>query len=47
LLRPLRAGFDEHLEGAQFRPAVPIVPAALGSRAGVVGAAALARDLTG
>lgn len=45
LLTPLRAAFDDHLEGAAFRPAVPVVAAELGSHAGVVGAAALARDL--
>lgn len=43
LLDPLRAAFAGHLEGAQFRPPVPIVAAALGAAAGVVGAAALAR----
>ena len=46
LLAPLRDAFGAHLEGAPYRPPVPIVPAALGERAGVVGAAALARDLT-
>ncbi len=45
LLDPIRLRFDDHLEGAAFRPSVPVVPAELGSRAGVVGAAALARDL--
>jgi glucokinase len=45
LLAPLRDAFGAHLEGAPYRPPVPIVPAALGERAGVVGAAALARDL--
>ncbi len=45
LLEPLRAGFRSHLEGAQYRPEVPIVAAALGDRAGVIGAAALAREL--
>jgi glucokinase len=45
LLEPIRAAFDHHLEGADYRPAVRVVPAELGSRAGVVGAAALARDL--
>jgi glucokinase len=45
LLTPLRASFDDHLEGAAYRPAVPIVEAALGAHAGVVGAAALAREL--
>ena len=45
LLKPLRAAFDHHLEGAEFRPSVPVVAAELGSRAGVVGAGALAREL--
>jgi glucokinase len=45
LLDPLRDAFGSHLEGAPYRPEVPIVAAALGERAGVVGAAALARDL--
>jgi glucokinase len=45
LLAPLRDAFGAHLEGAPYRPDVPIVPAALGERAGVVGAAALAREL--
>jgi glucokinase len=43
LLQPLRDAFGAHLEGAPFRPEVPIVAAALGEQAGVVGAAALAR----
>jgi glucokinase len=45
LLEPVRAAFDHHLEGASFRPAVPVVLAELGAQAGVVGAAALAREL--
>ncbi len=45
LFEPLRAAFARHLEGADYRPAIPIVPAALGERAGAVGAALLARDL--
>jgi glucokinase len=45
LLDPLRAAFDGRIEGAIHRPAVPIVPAELGGRAGVVGAAVLAREL--
>lgn len=45
LLAPLRAAFDHHLEGSEFRPGVPVVPAELGAQAGVVGAAALARGL--
>lgn len=45
LLMPLRAAFLGHLEGSAHRPDVPIVAAALGDAAGVVGAAALARGL--
>jgi glucokinase len=45
LLDPLRAAFLGHLEGSDHRPTVPIVAAALGDAAGMVGAAALARDL--
>ena len=43
LLGPLNAEFGGRLEGPEFRPAVPVVAAALGERAGVIGAAALAR----
>jgi glucokinase len=46
LLQPLRDAFGTHLEGAPYRPEVPIVAAALGEQAGVVGAAALAREQT-
>lgn len=45
LLDPLRDAFIGHLEGAQHRPEVPVVAGELGDGAGVVGAAALARDL--
>jgi glucokinase len=45
LLDPLRRAFVNRIEGAAHRPAVPIVPALLGELAGVVGAAALAREL--
>jgi glucokinase len=45
LLDPLRAAFLGHLEGSAHRPAVPIVAAELGDASGMVGAAALARDL--
>jgi glucokinase len=45
LLQPLRAAFDGRIEGAAHRPAVPVVAAELGGRAGVVGAAVLAREL--
>jgi glucokinase len=45
LFEPLSAAFAAHLEGVEHRPAVPIVPAALGVRAGAIGAAVLARGL--
>jgi glucokinase len=45
LLDPVRAAFAGRLEGAAYRPEVPIVPAALGGHAGVIGAAVLAREL--
>jgi hypothetical protein len=41
----LRAAFAGAIEGAPYRPEVPIVPALLGAHAGVVGAAVLARSL--
>ncbi|MET0627229.1 MAG: ROK family protein [Acidimicrobiia bacterium] len=47
LLDPMRTSFAGHLEGARYRPVVPIVPAALGGDAGMVGAAVLARTLLG
>jgi glucokinase len=47
LLVPLREWFAGHLEGAGHRPEVPIVPAALGEQAGLVGAGVLARGLVG
>ncbi|GIU89746.1 MAG: glucokinase [Acidimicrobiia bacterium] len=45
LFDPLTRAFEERLEGTEHRPAVPIVPAELGERAGAVGAAVLARSL--
>jgi glucokinase len=42
LMVPLRAAFARHLEGEQFRPAIPLLAATLGARAGAIGAAALA-----
>jgi glucokinase len=45
LLAPLRVAFDGRTAGAAHRPAVPIVAAELGGRAGVVGAAVRAREL--
>ena len=47
LLEPLRASFAGHLEGSAYRPDVPILAGELGDVAGVVGAAALARDIAG
>jgi predicted NBD/HSP70 family sugar kinase len=44
--RPVRASFVGRLEGAAYRPEVPIVAAALGRHAGVIGAAVLARELS-
>lgn len=45
LLDPVRAAFARTLEGAPHRSAVPIVPAELGDRAGVIGGAVLAREV--
>jgi glucokinase len=45
LFDPLDAAFLRRVEGGQYRPRIPIVPAELGERAGAVGAAVLARDL--
>ncbi len=45
LLDPVRAAFAGRIEGPDHRPPVPIVAGELGDAAGVVGAAALARDL--
>jgi glucokinase len=47
LFAPLRRAFLVHIEAPEHRPAVPIVPATLGERAGAIGAAALAADLHG
>jgi glucokinase len=47
LLDPIRASFLGHLEGSAHRPPVPIVAGELGDAAGVVGAAALAREVVG
>lgn len=44
LLEPARASFARHLIGRGYRPAPEIVLAALGNDAGVVGAAAIARE---
>jgi glucokinase len=45
-LGPIRRHFLGHIEGAQYRATPEIVPAALGERAGVIGAAMLALDRT-
>jgi glucokinase len=45
LFDPLGVAFLQHVEGGRYRPAIPIVPAELGERAGAVGAAVLAREL--
>lgn len=47
LFDPLAAAFLTHIEGAAYRPVVPIVAALLGERAGAVGAAVLAREAAG
>lgn len=44
LLDPARRGFAGAVEAPRHRPEVPIVAAALGNRAGAIGAAALALD---
>ncbi len=43
-LGPARASFRVALEGSEFRPEVPVVPAMLGTDAAAVGAALLALD---
>lgn len=45
-LAPIRCHFLGHVEGSMHRPTPDIVPATLGERAGVIGAAILALDLT-
>jgi glucokinase len=47
LLDPARAAFLEAVEGPEYRPRVPIVPAELGNDAGAVGAATLALEELG
>jgi len=44
LLTPTKKAYAEQVEGGRRRPDVAIVPAALGERAGAVGAALTARD---
>lgn len=46
-LDPIRRHFLGHIEGAAYRPTPEIVPARLGERAGVIGAAVLALDRVG
>ncbi len=46
ILGPARAALAEHVLGAFHRPTVPLVPAALGPEAGMVGAALLALEAT-
>jgi len=43
VLDTVQSDFQEMLEGADRRPVIPIVPAALGEEAGAVGAALVAR----
>jgi glucokinase len=43
VLDRVRGAFDELLEGRQYRPEVPILPALLGEQAGAIGAALVAR----
>src|SRR5262249_25481186 len=45
LFAPLRGAFGRPVAGGGYRPPVEIVPSILGAHAGVIGAAALARDL--
>ena len=47
LLDPARAAFLDAVEGSEYRPRVPIVPAELGNDAGAVGAATLALEELG
>jgi glucokinase len=45
LFGPLQDAFRRHVEGADHRPAVAILPAELGERSGAIGAAVLAREI--
>jgi len=45
LLDPVRTSFAVLLQGRAWRPPIPVVPAALGSRAGAIGAGALGIEL--
>ncbi len=44
ILDPARAAFDSAIEAPAHRPRIPVVPAALGSDAGAIGAAILAME---
>ncbi len=45
LLAPVRVAFNDLLQGGAWRPAIPVVPAALGPRAGAIGAGCLGAEL--
>ncbi len=45
LLDPVRTAFASLLQGRAWRPAIPVVPAALGPRAGAIGAGCLGAEL--
>ena len=45
LMAPARAAFDRALTGGAYRPHAPVLAARLGSKAGLIGAADLARNL--
>ncbi|MFW7415294.1 ROK family glucokinase [Demequina sp. SO4-18] len=45
MILPARAAYQEHLPALGHRPVAPIVAAAMGNDAGIVGAAALAREV--
>ena len=45
LLEPVRTSFAALLQGRAWRPPIPVVPAALGSRAGAIGAGTLGLEL--
>jgi glucokinase len=47
LLEPARRACERAIEGASYRPAVPIVPAEMGNDAGAIGAASLALEELG
>jgi len=46
LLGPARETLGDRVVGREWRPQIPVVPAALGNSAGLVGAAVLARSIT-